>query len=489
MSGLRTLGRQTVVYGLSGAAPQLIGLVTLPVVARILTTADYGILELALVGMGLIGLAADLGLSSASQRSFFDYTEEQDAERRSVLATAVVATTLTTCVLAVVAVVLREPLARAVFGGSEAVVLWTAALLVATSLAGMTREIFRLHFWSGAYLVSSIVSALIGGTVSVIGVAAFDGGPEAMLAGAFVGAAGAAAFGLVRARGRYTGALSRTELRRMLAYGLPLVPTGLAVWAVTVVDRLLIEHLGSLEQVGEYAMANRLASVPLLAVTAFGIAFSPFALDLRTRDEAQERAVRAQALTVVVVVLVVLATTISVLAREAIWLLAPEFDAATDTVGLLCLGAVVFGISTVVMLEISIARRTRIFAVYAVLGAAVNIGLNVALIPPLGIAGSGIATVAAYLVLAVGYYAHAQRIGRTPYDLRLVVELVVLSTAIGALGQLPLGPIPLVVKAAGLVVLGAYLVARGLVRRHVVAAVLDTIGLGRPAGSPTGDDA
>ena len=68
MTGLRTLGRQTLVYGLSGAAPQIVGLLTLPIIARVLTTADYGVLELAIVSVGLIGIFADLGLASASQR-------------------------------------------------------------------------------------------------------------------------------------------------------------------------------------------------------------------------------------------------------------------------------------------------------------------------------------------------------------------------------------------------------------------------------------
>ena len=464
MTELRILGRQTLVYGLSSAAPQIVGLVILPIVARVLTTSDYGVLEIALVSVGLVGIVADLGLSSASQRSFFDYTDAQALERRTVLTTALVTVMTLACVLAALALPLREQIAELLFGTSAeaAVVIWMAALLVASELSIFAREFLRLHFWTSAYLVSSVLGAVLGGTVSVVGITLLDGGPEAILAGAVLGAASGGAYGLLRARGRYVGRYSRRELRTMLAYGIPLVPTALSVWALTFVDRLLLERLGSLSEVGEYAMANRLASILLLVVTAFGIAFSPFALDLRTREPERERAVRARVLTALVIVLALIGAALSVFAREVLAMLAPSFDEAANTVGLLCLGTLLYGIASVVMLEISIARRTRVFAVYSAIGAVVNVALNVVLIPPLGTVGAGIATVAAFLVLSAGYWWHAQRISATPYETSLVIEVIIAAALVGALGLLPLGFAYALVKIAGMAAFVVWLRIRGL---------------------------
>ena len=47
---LLTLGRQTFVYGIAGAASQAVGIVTLPVFARTFSPAQYGVLEIATVG-------------------------------------------------------------------------------------------------------------------------------------------------------------------------------------------------------------------------------------------------------------------------------------------------------------------------------------------------------------------------------------------------------------------------------------------------------
>ena len=464
MTGLRTLGKQTLVYGLSSAAPQIVGLVTLPIIARVLTTSDYGVVEIAIVSVALVGILADLGLSSASQRSFFDYTDSQMAERRSVLTTAFITMMAGAGVLAGLALAFREPIARALFGTSAQaeIVGWMALLLIATQVNSFAREVLRLHFWTNAYLVSSAVAAVLGGIISVVGVAVFDGGPTAMLVGAVLGAGAGGAYGMVRARGRYIGRVSRRELHRMLTYGLPLIPTALSVWALAFVDRLLLEHLGSLGEVGEYAMANRVASIILLAVTAFGIAFAPFALDLRTREAERERAVRAQAMTALVTALALIGAALSVFARELLAVLAPGFEEAANTVGLLCLGGLLFGIASLVMFEISIARRTYLFAIYSTIAAAVNVGLNLVLISPLGTIGAGLATVAGFLVLAVGYWWHAQRIARTPYETGLVIKLLAAATVVGALGLLPLGPLYSLVKVAGMAGFVGLLALHGL---------------------------
>ena len=61
----------------------------------------------------------------------------------------------------------------------------------------------------------------------------------------------------------------------MLAYGLPLVPAAFALWALALVDRIMLSKLGSLADVGQYAVANRVSNVLLLAVT--GLRRSPSA--------------------------------------------------------------------------------------------------------------------------------------------------------------------------------------------------------------------
>ncbi|MGZ4325126.1 MAG: lipopolysaccharide biosynthesis protein, partial [Solirubrobacteraceae bacterium] len=83
------LARQTLVYGVGAVAQQLIGVVTLPIYARVFDPAQYGVVEVITVGLAVLGIFVDLGLASASQRSYFDYSDDQPEERRVVLSSSI----------------------------------------------------------------------------------------------------------------------------------------------------------------------------------------------------------------------------------------------------------------------------------------------------------------------------------------------------------------------------------------------------------------
>jgi O-antigen/teichoic acid export membrane protein len=74
---LVALGRQTLIYGLGNVAVQAVGLLTLPVFARVFSQAECGVLELATVTPAAVAILADVRLASGSQRSWFEYRDEQ----------------------------------------------------------------------------------------------------------------------------------------------------------------------------------------------------------------------------------------------------------------------------------------------------------------------------------------------------------------------------------------------------------------------------
>lgn len=144
----------------------------------------------------------------------------------------------------------------------------------------------------------------------------------------------------------------------MLAFGLPLVPAALALWALTFTDRLMLARLSELAAVGEYAVANRVAMPLLFAVAAFGTAFSPFILAAHSEDPEAEKELRGRVLTYLTAGLVLLALVLGLFAREIVDIVAPGFDRAYQATGLVAAGLAAFGLSTVTMTGLSITRRT-----------------------------------------------------------------------------------------------------------------------------------
>jgi O-antigen/teichoic acid export membrane protein len=450
------LAKQTLVYGLSGVAIQAVGVITLPIYGHLFSQAEFGLLELATVLTAVALALIDAGFSSAAQRSFYDYTDEEREQRRAVIFTAIAFTSCLAAMVTLILLLAHNGVSDWLFGGhGTGLVVAVAISLPLINVANFLRETMRLRFRAWHYVASSALASVVAAGVGVVAVVVFDRGVTGVFIGLIVGNALAAAYGAAVVHSDLGRHFSRPELRKMLHYGLPLVPAGLALWALALVDRIMLNKLGSLQDVGQYAVANRISNVLLLAVTGFVLAFGPYVFAMYSEDRALELQVRGKTLTYLVVCLCVAGLTLTLFAKEVIELVAPGFDDAYKAVGLLTLSVVAFGVSTVVMAGISIMRRTKVLAVLAVGAAALNIGLNFALIPPFGMLGAAVATAVAYVALTLVHYRVAQHYYATPYEPRRVVTAIALATGFGVLGVVPLGPtaVAVVIK---LFALGAF---------------------------------
>jgi O-antigen/teichoic acid export membrane protein len=448
------LARQTLIYGLAGVAPQVVGILTVPIFARAFVASQYGALEIALVSLSVAATAADAGLASASQRSFYDYRDDQNLERRAVVTTAVAAAAAVSITLALLAVLLRGWLSELLFGsaGHEHVVVLIALTVPALVLGTLLRETMRLRFLAGHYLVSALVTAAVGAGIGVFAVVALDAGVTAVIAGLLAANVAAAAYGAVAMRRDLGRSLSRFELRRMLAFGLPLVPAALALWALALIDRLMLSGLADLDEVGKYAVANRVASVIQLGTTGFLLALGPYLLSIFAESRELEKIVRGRTLTYLAFTLAAAGLVVTLFSKEAVDVLAPGYGDAYLAVGPIAFGWVAFGIASLLMAGISLARRTVYFAVLAGAAAVLNIGLNLVLIPAWGMVGAALATAAAYAALAALYYVFAQRVYPTQYEPRKVLMVLVLAAvwAIPGVFEYDSEPLAVLVKLGAL---------------------------------------
>jgi O-antigen/teichoic acid export membrane protein len=328
-----------------------------------------------------------------------------------------------------------------------------AASILPLNTVRFLSEIMRLRFQAKQYLVTTIVAAVLTSGLAVAAVLVLDIGVEAVFAATAIGAAAACLYGIFVVRDTLAGGFSGEELRTMLAYGLPLIAGTVSAWVLALVDRVILNNLRSLNDVGQYAIANRLAALITLGMTAFLLAAGPFLFSVYSDNPPLEKAVRGRMLTYLTFILSLGALGISLFARELIDVLAPQFTQAYEAVGPLAFGAVGYGIAALVTTGVALARRTSYLAVLSIFAAALNIGLNFALIPPFGFVGSAFATTAGYAALAASFYWAGQRVYPTPYEPRKVVLMLVLAGGLAVFGVLPLGPRPieLAVKLASLV--------------------------------------
>ena len=458
------LARQMLAYGLSGLIVPLVGMITLPIFARVFTRSQYGLLELGTTTLTVAIAICDAGLTAAALRNFYDYSAEQEPERRTVVLTGFLATSAIALAVTLLLIGFRDEFSRWLFdkSGEGTLLVAIACSMLALNTWRYAAEVMRVRFQAFSYLIMSALAATVTTALGVAGVLAFDWRVDGVFFAAAVGNAVAAVYGVLAVRRWLKGRFSTTELRSMLAYGLPLIPSALSAWALALIDRIILSRLGSLSQVGQYAVANRLSTLLLIGMTAFTFALSPFLFSTYSENPEQEKAARGRTLTYMTFILALVGLALTLFAREFFDVVAPKFDDAYLAVGPLALGTALYGVATLLTTGLSIVRKTVHLAALAVAAAVVNIGLNFALIPPFGIVGAGLATAAGYGALALSYYWLTQRLYPTPYEPRKVLTMLAAATLLGLLGlvSFPVG----ISVAAKLAALAAFVGVSWLTR-------------------------
>jgi O-antigen/teichoic acid export membrane protein len=305
-------------------------------------------------------------------------------------------------------------------------------------------SLFRVEQRPVSFAIASVANVLItiGSTVALV-VGAHAGAVGAVV-GNFLGTL--AVYVVLLGYRRYQLGLQfdRELLRQMNRFGLPLVPAALFLWAINFVDRLFIQQLKGQAEVGIYSMAVRVASVIVFLMTAFQLAWPAFAYSIRDDDEAKRT--YAFVLTYLLFVTCWISLALGALAPWIVDVLGtPKFARAADAVPLLAFATAAYSGYSVLAIGIGRARQTQYNWIVAGVAAAVNIALNVALIPPYGMIGAAIATLAAYLALFVAMWLNSRRVYPVAYQWRRVLSIAASAGALTAVAWATDAPLPVAI--------------------------------------------
>jgi O-antigen/teichoic acid export membrane protein len=425
-------------YQASSVLSAALALVTLPLYTRALTRADFGIAETLLTFIILASILLRLGLGEAFVRFHF---QTPAAERDRLARTTTATVLLVTTVAALAAAALAGPLSALLLGFEDAGLMRIAVLgLWSFTNLEIAYALLRVEERRRAYVAASLCNVLLTVALTVTLVVGLDGGARGYLAGNYVASAVVllGLWWLLRARiaPRQDGERPRrAALRPLLAFGVPTVPADATVFALNVVDRAYILRAQSAAAAGLFALSVKLATAVILAVRGFQLAWPPLAYSIG--DDREAGRFYAAVATWYVVVTGYVVAGLTLLGRWVVRLLAaPEYFAAHEALPWVALGWAMYGLFLVL---VTIGGRagvtTRTFPA-ALAGVVVNVVVLVALVGPLGIAGAGIALVAAYAVMLVVLHLLTRGLFAVPFQWRRLAHAIVLLAGVSVAGEL-----------------------------------------------------
>jgi O-antigen/teichoic acid export membrane protein len=444
---LRRLGKHSAIYGLGGLVSRILAVLLLPLYTRYLSPSDYGKVETLIALTTVIGIVLRMGIHSAFFRFYFDSAEPE--KRRLALRTSFWFTMGMATLGLGLGLLFSAPLADLLFGSSDDAELVAAAFV--GLWAGMNYEqitsLFRVEERSVAFVTASVANILLTVGATLLLVVALEKGPIGVIVGNFTGTLLVYAVLIGYRREQLGLQFDRSLLREMNRFGVPLMPTALFLWTTNFSDRLFLVQLADTTEVGLYSVGVRIASAMVLILTAFRLAWPAFAYSID--DDREAKRTYAFVLTYLVLFTTWIATALALLSPWIVgWLAAPAFETSSRVVGPLAFSTVAFAGYIVVAIGIGRAKRTQFNWVVTGAAAAVNVALNLLLIPRYGMMGAAIATIAAYSTMFAGMAWWAQKIFPVPYQWRRVVTAAATGVALAVGGKLVGAGLPLAVALA-----------------------------------------
>ena len=431
---LGRLGRHSLIYGIGGLVSRVVAVLLLPVYTHYLTPADYGKIETLIALTTVLGIVLRAGISSAFFRVYFVATDP--AARRTVLRTSFWFTMGGGTLGLALLLAFADPISDLLFGTTNAANLVRAAgvALWATVNYEQLTSLFRVEERSVAFVCASLANVFLTIAITLVLVVGLEKGAVGVIVGNFSGTL-IVYLALLGFRREQLGLqFDRGLLREMNRFGIPLVPTALFLWVTNFSDRFFLVKLSDVSEAGLYSVGVRVASAMVLLLTAFRMAWPAFAYSIRDEDEA--RRTYAYVLTYMTLVTSWVALGLTLFAPWLVDLLAASrFAESSRVVGPLSFAAVAFGAYIVVAIGVGRIRRTQFNWVVTGAAAAVNVALNLTLIPRYGMMGAAVATVAAYVTMAIGMAWWSQRIYPVPYQWRRVVTAAFAAVGLAVLGK------------------------------------------------------
>jgi len=485
---LRRLVSDSAIYGLGGIASQALGILLVPIYARQLGVANYGVLAVVNTTLSLTTMVVTLALPQAFFRSYLKEARTQ-ADRQLVLEASWGLRLVLSFGFAVLFTALAVPLTALIFGSQErlSLLLLIGPIVFFDTINLVPLSLLRAERRAGAYAALAFFRAIFGTLLILLFVVVLDRGVLGVLIGSGVSAACAAGIG-VAILARTASArpvIDRGLWRYMLAFSLPLVPASVAAWTLSLSDRYIIGAVQGFQAVGIYAAGYTIGLVMnALVIQPFGLAWG--AAYWEFAREANAPRIISRAMTLFIAVACIPALGLSLFGTDAMrLLLSPGFEPGRYVIPFSAFGYLCYGIYSVAATGINVASQTR-WLPFIVAGAALaNLVINLVGVPAFGYIAAAYSTLFSYGLLALLTGLVAQRYYPVPWDYARILATLGLALGLTAVGIL--GPDTFVWR---LLSFGAFPVAvllTGIVSRSDVARL--TAWIARRAGRSAGGQA
>lgn len=414
-SRYKKLGKNTILMVVGNFVSKILTFILLPLYTYCLTTSEYGISDLITTTINLCLPFLTLTISESVLR----LTLDKNSDKKQIFTITAVVVLSGFMVLTV-----SSPFWKRIVPFEEYVVYFLLYYLVMV-LSNTAQQFTKGLEHVDVFVISGIVTTFATCMWNVFLLLILKMGIKGYLLAYILGYASSFLYIFVKEK-LWTYWVSprmidTMAVREILTYCVPLIPNSISWWISDSSDRYILEFFWGASVIGVYAIAYKIPSIVSILSTILTSAWQISAVDDFGSEESRNffSDVYQKYASVYVMASAVIILFIKVIARI---LFSGEFFEAWKYAAILLIAVVFQAMNGFLGIIYAASKKTKAIFVTTILGAGINIVLNILFIPTMGALGAAIATLISYIVVWAARLYDTRKI--LPITINYKVELI-----------------------------------------------------------------
>lgn len=419
MNKEKQLIKNTAIVSLGKICTQLITFLLLPLYTYILSTEEYGVVDLLNTLVSLFMPVVTLQIEQGVFRYLLDSRGNKENEK-SIISNTVIFTIFQTIIYSFVFIIASNWI-------HNDYKYFLAVNLVATMFSNIFLQISRGLGDNTKYAIGSFLSGAVSVILNVLFIVVFKWGAYGILSATLIGNITCASYIFFSKRlGEYISFKKKDNqtLKEMLKYSVPLVPNMLSWWIVNASDRMIISTILGIAQNGIYSAANKFSGVVSTLYSVFNLTWTESAaLNIESEDRDNFFSgifgftIRFFG-AVCIGIIAVMPFVFNILINE-------KFGEAYYQIPILMI-ATMFNILVSFLGSIYVAKKlTKEIAKTSIFAAIINLAVNISLVNFIGLYAASISTAVSYLAMFVYRIIDSRKYVKLSVPKKLVFSFII----------------------------------------------------------------
>lgn len=432
MAGLKSLAKETAIYGLSSIVGRFLNYLLVPVYTSALSaqSGGYGVVTNLYAWTALAMVMLTFGMETG----FFRFANRAGEDPKRVYSTTLLSVGAVAVCFLLLGLLFLHPLAG-MMGYADH--LWYLGMMMAVVAMDAIQSIpfayLRYQKRPLKFAALKLLFIFLNITLNLIYYVVMRGSDVSYAFLFNLICTSVVMLCLIPEMRGFAYILDRVLLRRMLAYSLPLLVLGLAGILNQVADKIIFRFVypdesAALVQLGIYGAASKIAMVMAMLTQAFRFAYEPFVFG-KSREK-DNRAMYAQAMKFFIIFTLLAFLAVMFYLDVLKFIIGRDYWPGLRVVPIVMAAEIFMGVYFNLSFWYKLIDETRWGAYFSLTGCTILILLNIFLIPRYGYMACAWAGFAGYGVAMVLSYVVGQKKYPIQYDLKAIGAYVLLAAVL-----------------------------------------------------------